>query len=179
MTISQFFRGELPRYRVGAQQYSMATVTGIYIAPSGGEPLRSQVRVEVCAGVGIVGDRYFSKTGSFSHKQTGLPDREITLIESEVIEAFNRAHNCQFVAGDFRRNLVTRGVALNDLVGKTFVVGNVQLKGIRLCEPCAYLGELLVKEVVASLVHRGGLRAQILNDGQIEVGDQVHAVVLD
>lgn len=149
----------------------MAIITAIFIAPSGGEALQQLAQAELRAGRGIVGDRYFNKTGTWSHRPTGKPDREVTLIQSEVIEAFNSDHNCRFGEGEFRRNLVTRGVTLNDLVGKTFTVGEVKLRGIRLCEPCAYLGELLVKEVVAGLLHKGGLRAQILNDGQIREGD--------
>jgi MOSC domain-containing protein YiiM len=103
----------------------------------------------------------------------GGPDREVTLIEAEAIEALPRDEGVAFEASESRRNLVTRGVALNHLVGREFRVGSVPLRGIRLCEPCVHLESLTRPGVKAGLTHRGGLRAQLLGDGEIRVGDPV------
>ena len=127
---------------------------------------------ELISGQGVVGDRYLNGTGTFSKKLAGLPDVELTLIESEEIDSFNVQFNYQFGYGEFRRNIVTTGVRLNDFEGKEFTVGNVRLKGIRLCEPCAHLANILTQDIMPELVHRTGLRAQILTSGTIKVGDQ-------
>ena len=81
-----------------------------------------------------------------------------------------------FTAADARRNVVTLGVRLNDLVGQEFCVGAVRIRGLRLCEPCSYLAKRSVPEVLKGLVHKGGLRAQILSEGVIGVGDRIEAV---
>jgi MOSC domain-containing protein YiiM len=98
----------------------------------------------------------------------------VTLIEIEAIEALERDYGVKLSPGDARRNIVTRGVALNHLVGKEFRVGEVVLRGIRLCEPCQHLVQLTGQEkVLPGLVHRGGLRAQVVKGGVIRVGDAV------
>ena len=123
------------------------------------------------AGRGLEGDRYFKGTGTFWKPE---PDRELTLIEIEAIEEFARNSGIELDSSEGRRNLVTRGVSLNDLVGREFQVGGVRLRGIRLCEPCSHLARLTGhKEIVRGMRHRGGLRAQILTDGLIRVGDEV------
>ena len=101
------------------------------------------------------------------------PDREITLIEAEAIEAVPREYGVELSPAEARRNIVTRGVALNHLVGREFRVGNVVLRGIRLCEPCEHLERLTRPGVLEALVHRGGLRAQIVSGGTIQVGDSI------
>lgn len=151
----------------------MSRVVGIYRASAAGEPLQPLDEAELEAGRGLVGDRYYLQTGTFSQKLTGKPDREITLIEAEAIEAFNREFAFSFSHGDFRRNVVTEGVALNDLEGREFSVGAVRLKGIRLCEPCAYLAGLLTDQLLPAMVHKSGLRAQILQGGRIFPGDSI------
>ena len=123
------------------------------------------------AGRGLEGDRYFNQTGTYSNSPK--PGREVTLIESEAIEALERDLKIRLEPRDSRRNIITRGVPLNHLVGRTFRVGDVSLKGIRLCEPCSYLEGLTTIGVKDGLLHRGGLRAQILSDGAIRVGDKV------
>jgi MOSC domain-containing protein YiiM len=115
------------------------------------------------AGLGLEGDRYF--------REGNEPDREITLIEAEAVEALVRDEKVPFEVSESRRNVVTRGVALNQLVGREFSVGAARLKGIRLCEPCNYLQKLTRPGVLKGLVHRGGLRARIVQDGPIRVGD--------
>lgn len=149
----------------------MSNIKGIFIAESSQSPMVSVPSVELVAGKGVVGDRYFSGNGTFSKKLAGLPDVELTLIESEEIDSFNSKLNYQFGYGEFRRNIVTVGVRLNDLEGKEFTVGNVRLKGVRLCEPCAHLAGILTKDIMPELVHRTGLRAQIIKGGIIEVSD--------
>lgn len=132
--------------------------------------MQSVTAVETVAGKGIVGDRKFREgTGG---KKDG-PDREITLIESEAIEAVNRDYVLRLDPIESRRNVLTRGVALNHLVGREFTVGSVRLRGLRLCEPCAHLENLTRKGVMRALLHRGGLRAQIIEGGPIRVGDPI------
>jgi MOSC domain-containing protein YiiM len=118
----------------------------------------------------LEGDRYFLKHGTFFKP---APEYELTLIEAEAIEALRRDYNVELAPGEARRNLVTRGVPLNHLVGCEFHVGNVRVKGIRLCEPCNHLQTLVGREVIKGLRHRGGLRAQVLSEGEIRVGDAV------
>jgi len=108
--------------------------------------------------------------GTFSKP---LPDRELTLIEAEAIEAVKHEYDFELAPGDARRNVVTRGVALNHLVGREFQIGDVKIRGIRLCEPCKHLQRLTGRDVILGLTHRGGLRAQILTEGTIHVGDPV------
>ncbi len=127
--------------------------------------------VRAVAGKGLEEDRYFKQIGSYSHNPG--PDREVTLIEVEAIEAMKREYGVDIKPEDSRRNIATRGVPLNHLVGRDFRVGEVTLRGIRLCEPCGHMAEMTHKEVLRGLVHRGGLRAQILKSGMIRVGDSV------
>lgn len=148
---------------------SQGKVVSINIAKAGGEPVRSLEQVRAVAGKGLEGDRYFAKQGSFSNNPgTG---REVTLIESEAIDALERDCNVKLDYKDSRRNIVTRGVPLNHLVGREFRVGDVRMLGVRLCEPCNH--SFPDGNVKQALVHRGGLRAEILNDGTIRVGDAV------
>jgi MOSC domain-containing protein YiiM len=114
---------------------------------------------------GLLGDRYFMNNGSFSHwRGTG---RALTLVEAEVLEDLG----LEFAAS--RRNVVTRGVALNDLVGRRFAVGQVECLGRRLCEPCRHLEKLEGEGLLRTMAGRGGLRADVLSDGPIAIGDTV------
>lgn len=127
-------------------------------------------RVQALAGRGLEGDRYQAKAGTFS-KNPGK--RDVTLIESEALESYARESGKKLSAAESRRNLLTRGVRLNDLVGREFQVGAVRLLGLRLCEPCTHLARLTHPEVLPGLVHRGGLFAEILNDGELQAGDAI------
>jgi MOSC domain-containing protein YiiM len=98
---------------------------------------------------------------------------EITLIEIEALQAIHRDYDVPLNPGESRRNILTQGIPLNHLVGKEFMVGEVSLLGIRLCEPCAHLAGLTQKKVLPALVHRGGLRAKLLTEGIIRRGDSV------
>jgi MOSC domain-containing protein YiiM len=132
--------------------------------------MRETVEVNAVAGKGIEGDRYFLGTGKYS-SSPGV-SRDITLIEIETIEALRRK-GVLLDPGDARRNVVTRGVPLSHLVGRTFLIGDVRLHGTRLCEPCSYLETLTQKGVLKELVHRGGLRADIITGGTIRIGDAI------
>ena len=146
-------------------------VVSIYVAAKAGIPTETRHQVEAIAGRGLEGDRYFDGTGHWSNSP-GV-SREITLIEIESIEALAHEKNIEITPAAVRRNLVTRGVPLNHLVGREFQVGGVRLRGTRLCEPCQYLEGLTTKGVLAGLIHRGGLRADIVSGGTIRVGDLV------
>lgn len=147
-------------------------VEAIHVATSGGAPMQAVREAELVAGRGISGDRYFAGLGEFSPAEQD-PDHELTLIEAEEIERFNAEGGFAFAAGSFRRNVVTRGIRLNDLVGVDFSLGGVSLRGIRLCEPCRYLAGLVHESVVRDMLHRCGLRSAILSGGHVRVGDLV------
>ena len=144
------------------------TVDSIHIAPAAKAPTQAVDAVEAVPGAGLKGDRYFLKQGTFFKPE---PDFELTLIEAEAIEAAMREYKVALPPGEVRRNVVTRGVPLNHLVGHDFAIGDVRVRGIRLCEPCGHLEALTGLPVIKSLRHRGGLRAQILTQGVIRVGD--------
>ncbi|HEX6312667.1 MAG TPA: MOSC domain-containing protein [Acidimicrobiia bacterium] len=148
-------------------------LAGIYTSATAGAPMESQPEVRVIAGVGLEGDRYATGQGNFSAKPgTG---RQVTLVEQEAIAAL-RAGGVELAGHETRRNLVTEGVPLNHLVGRTFRVGDVVLQGVRLAEPCAYLASLTRPGVSRALVHRGGLRADVVDGGIVRVGDAITPV---
>jgi len=147
-------------------------VESIHIATAAEAPMRGVPEIQALAGVGLEGDRYATVSGSFSAKPK--PGRQVTLIEAEAIEALEQELGLRLAPGESRRNLVTRGVALNHLVGRDFTVGAVRLRGYELCEPCQGLARMTAKpQILPGLVHRGGLRAEILDGGLIRVGDAV------
>jgi MOSC domain-containing protein YiiM len=147
-------------------------VVSIHVAPDAGKPLVEVKETRAVPGKGLAGDRYFDKHGTYSGRPgTG---REVTLIEAEALEAAKKDYAIELEPGSHRRNVVTRGVALNHLVGREFTVGAARLKGTRLCEPCTYLEELLaVPRSKLSLVHRGGLRCDVVSEGVIKAGDSI------
>jgi len=147
------------------------TVRQICIAPAAGAGMELANEVLAIPGKGISGDRYGESTGHYSDKPG--PDREITLIEQEAIDALGRESGIALQPKDARRNIITVGVPLNHLVNHEFTVGPVRLRGIRLCEPCSHLEALTQDGVLRGLIHRGGLRAQILTQGPIRVGDPI------
>lgn len=152
------------------------SVVSINIADQEGAEVRSLEEAELIVGRGIVGDRYFVDDQS-------EPEQQVTLIAVEEIERFNESNKLAVKAAQVRRNIVTKGVALNDLVRVEFKVGAVTLEGLELCEPCKYVAEGLVKhysitklsvpEIVAALVHRAGLRARIIAGGTVRPGDLI------
>lgn len=146
-------------------------VVSIYIAEQAAGAMEAKEEVKAVAGKGLEGDRYFEGTGRWS--KNAEVSREVTLIEIEAIEGLRREKNIAISPGAARRNIVTRGVPLNHLVGREFQVGTVRLRGTRLCEPCAYLEGLTQQGVLAGLIHRGGLRSEIVTGGTIRVEDVV------
>lgn len=150
-----------------------AQLIGIFRAAEAEAVMESVAEGRLEAGRGLVGDRYHSGNGTFSDELKGKPDVELTLIESEQIDQFNEAEQLDLDYGSARRNLVTKGVDLNALVGARFSVGEVMLEGVRLCEPCAHLARIVAKQVLPALVHRAGLRAKVVTGGVIHAGDEV------
>ena len=144
----------------------MASVKLICISPvAGGETIAIDA-ITTIAGRGIKGDRYCTLDTE--------PSRQITLIECEVIDQFNQETASKLSYEMFRRNLVTEGVQLNNLVGETFYVGEVWFRGHELCEPCRYLQDRLkVTDLVKRLTHKGGLCCEVLTSGTIRSGDNL------
>jgi MOSC domain-containing protein YiiM len=145
-------------------------VEAVMLARSAGSAMASAPSALAVAGRGLEGDRYFDGEGTFSNPHAQGTD--LTLVEAEALEAVEVPGGA-LTAADARRNVVTRGVALNALVGRRFAIGPVECIGRRLCEPCAHLQELTRPGVLRELVHRGGLRADIVTGGTISVGDDV------
>jgi MOSC domain-containing protein YiiM len=148
-----------------------ACIIAIYIAQRGARPT-PQSPAQLEAGKGVVGDRYYDGGGTFSEKLAGNRKSEVTFIAAEEIDAFNAAQHETLGYGDVRRNIVTRGVQLRDLIDCEFSIGPVKFLGIEHCEPCAHLAATVNPKVLPHLVHTG-LRAAILSSGTIEVGDEV------
>jgi MOSC domain-containing protein YiiM len=149
----------------------MGSVEGIYIAPERRAATRPVDEVQAVAGRGLEGDRYYAGEGTWSGERD--PGRDITLIEAEAIEGLARDDGIELRPGEARRNVVTRGIGLNDLVGHRFTVGSVECVGHELCDPCNHLQKMTKPGVLKGLVNRGGLRADIVTGGRITVGDQV------
>ena len=143
----------------------MGRVEEINIGPFGEMPAPVQT-VEAHAGRGLAGNRYYFDDGA-------EPGRALTLIAAEALEGLAAEHGIQLNAAETRRNVLTRGIDLNALVGKRFRVGDVECEGVELCEPCTSLEAMTRPGVIKGLVHRGGLNADILTDGVISVGDEV------
>jgi MOSC domain-containing protein YiiM len=150
---------------------SRAAIVSIHIASAEGEPTFPVDEIRAVEGRGLEGDRYFTLSGKFSKRHK--PERDVTLIEAEALEALALDHGIELGLGDSRRNIVTRGVSLNDLVGREFAVGDAVFKGIKLCHPCAYLESMTKDGVREGLKNRGGLNAQIVSGGMIRPGDPI------
>jgi len=162
----------------GMQPLWRGNVTGLYIAPAAGDPMHSLHTATLVEGRGIEGDRYYSQSGTHSSDDDEEPAYEVTLIEGETIEAIRRDKRMELDPGTPRRNIVTRGFALNHLVHRTFRIGEVVLRGIALREPCPNLLETTSHKLMVGLIHRGGLGAQIVKGGVIHVGDTIEEVHL-
>lgn len=144
----------------------MYSVVNICITSESGKKMESINSIKVIANKGIVNDRYF--------KENNDKNNQITLIESENVHYYNKISGTNFMPTDFRRNVITKGISLNKLVGKEILIGDVRLKIHDLCEPCRYLQELLgEKNLVKKLLNRGGLRCELLTNGNINVNDPI------
>jgi hypothetical protein len=153
----------------------MSSVIQILTAAAPTVAMESRPSVRAVPGKGLVGDRYYVGTGTFSPLPQ-KPEFELTLIEREQIERFARESGLPFTAQDARRNIVTEGIDLNALVGREFLLGKVRARGIELCEPCTHLAKLSFPETLDGLVHKAGLRAQVLSEGTISVGDAITVI---
>jgi Uncharacterized protein conserved in bacteria len=145
----------------------MAVVAHIFVAPRRGEAMQSVDSVEALEGAGLRGDRYTAVASRFT------PNHQVTLIEVEHIEDFTRSTGLALAPDAPRRNIVTRGVRLNALVGKRFRIGAALLEGMELCEPCGLFAKRTHREVRKAFAGKGGLRARVLSSGEIGVGDLV------
>jgi MOSC domain-containing protein YiiM len=152
----------------------LGKVLSIQIAPNAVDKLNNLEQVQAVAGKGLEGDRYYNRTGTYSNKHD--ESREATFIEAEALEALGSEYRIELNGAESRRNITTRGVALNHLVGKQFKAGGATFLGIRLCEPCTHLEEVSGKSARKGLIHRGGLRAQIVESGLVHVGDDVETL---
>jgi MOSC domain-containing protein YiiM len=151
-----------------------ARIEAIHIAQAVGAPTIALERVRAVAGVGLEGDRYALGSGHWSDDDR--VDRDLTLVEAEVIEDLAATDGIVLEAGETRRNLTTRGIRLNELVGRRFGIGDVECEGTRLCEPCQYLTDSIGKPILKPLVHRAGLRARILSSGEIAIGSEIRVL---
>ena len=145
----------------------MAEVFKLGIAAKNNQPIKEVNSIEVLANKGIVGDRHFNDFND--------PYNQLSLIESENIDEYNIKFGLNIPYIDFRRNIVTKGIQLNDLIGKKLKVGNVELEGIELCRPCRHLTEMLYqKNIIKEFMRKGGLRCQILSSSKISIGDKIN-----
>ena len=147
----------------------MSKIIGLGIAKNSSQKIEESSKIKLIAGKGIVGDRHFHESNSVRN--------QITLIESENIDYYNNKFNTNYSYLDFRRNVVTKGIQLNNLVGKKLLIGNVKVQGHDLCRPCKHLEETLKgKDVIKEFLRRGGLRCEILNSGIITIGDEIKVI---
>ena len=147
----------------------MAKVFKLGIAANNNQPIREVNSIEVLENKGILGDRHFHDFND--------PYNQISLIESENIDEYNIKFGLDIPYIDFRRNVVTKGIQLNELIGKKLKVGSVELEGIELCRPCKHLTEMLdQKNILKEFLRKGGLRCQILSSAKIKIGDIVKVI---
>jgi MOSC domain-containing protein YiiM len=150
------------------------TLVGIYTASEAAKPLVPNTELQAIEGAGLEGDRYATATGTFSDRVG--PDRQVTFVEREAVAAANDAAGIELGENETRRNLVTEGVPLDQLIGRTFRVGDVVFRGIKTCPPCAHLERLTRPGVRAALENRGGIRAEIVQGGTLRIGDEITVV---
>ena len=151
------------------EKSAQGTVVGIHVAPAAGTAMHAVEEVLAVEGKGLAGDRYFAGAGVPTEpEQSG---KHVTLVETEALDALHQDYGIDVQPSETRRNIATRGVSLNDLVGHEFIIGEVRLRGVELCEPCVH--SVPTPKALRGLVHRGGLRADIIASGTIHVGDSV------
>ena len=150
-----------------AEASAAGRVEAIFIGAEHGELPHAVESVRAIAGKGLEGNRHFDE---------GRPESELTLIEAEALEALQVEHGIELDAASSRRNVLTRGVPLNDLVGERFRVGELECRGIELCEPCLHLQSMTKPGIIDGLVHRAGLNAEIIVGGELRRGDPVEQI---
>ena len=150
----------------------MSKIIEIGITKESNKEIEKVKFIEVVAGKGIKGDRYFNDINE--------EGKQLTLIESENIDYYNRKYNTNFSYVDFRRNIITKNIELNDLVGKTLSIGKIIVQGNDLCRPCKELQEKLgIDNYIKEFLRRGGLRCKILNNSSIKIGDEIRVLYND
>lgn len=149
-------------------------VDAIYVASASVAPARAREQADAVAGRGLRGDRYFEGTGHFS--RPGKTGQDLTLVAAEALAALRAETGIALDGAAARRNIVTSGIDLNALVGRRFAIGEAQCVGRRWCEPCAHLQRLTEPGVLRGLIHRGGLRADVVRGGRIRAGDPVRTI---
>jgi len=154
----------------GGRPHLRGQVTAIALADTAEGPMRLVEQADALAGRGLSGDRYAAKAGTFTPAGGSGSGYDLTLIEAEALDELELPGVGHLAYAEARRNVVTRGIDLNALVGRRFRIGDIECIGQRLCEPCAHLERLTTKGVLRGLIHRGGLRADIMSDGRIECG---------
>ena len=146
-------------------------VIGLFTAVAAGEPMRSHESVEVVAGLGIADDRYATRRGHWSDPR--WRDQQLTLVDSELLDELGLAPHA------LRRNVVTQGIDLHDLIGLEFAIGDAVMRGQRICLPCGYIGRLNGRpSLLAELAGRGGIRVSVVRGGTIHVGDEIRILGL-
>ena len=151
-------------------------VEAIALAEHATGPMRAVTQVHALAGRGLDGDRYAAKAGTFTPDNDTARGYDLTLIEAEVLDDLTLPDGGKIDYAEARRNVITSGIDLNALVGRRFRVGDAECLGQRLCEPCSHLERLTAKGVLRELIHRGGLRADVLTDGQISNGAVIETI---
>ena len=147
----------------------MSKIIKIGITENNNKKINEVNVIDLVAGKGIIGDRHF--------KNYNDPYNQLSIIESESIDEYNKKYNLSIRYLDFRRNIVTKGIGLNDLIDKKILIGNVQLDIIDLCRPCRHLSEKLDKDnIIKEFLRKGGIRCGILNDGKISINDQIKII---
>ena len=148
------------------------TVELLAVAPAAEAPVQLVTQARALAGRGLEGDRYAAGLGTFSPRGSHKPGYELTLIAAEVVEELT-ARDARLDFASTRRNVLTRGIDVNALVGREFTIGDVRCRGLRLAEPCAHLERLAGPGLLRPLIHRGGLRVDILSNGTITAGSTI------
>jgi uncharacterized protein YcbX len=151
-------------------------IVAIHVASGAGAPMQAVAAAEAIAGEGLVGDRYRAGTGFYSLAATDPGAREVTLIAEEALAAVRQETGIVLGPAEHRRNLTTRAMALDSLLGRRFRIGEVIGEGVRPCPPCTHLEEITGKPVMKPLIHRGGIRARIVAGGWIRVGDPIEVI---
>ena len=147
----------------------MSKVIRLGIAKNNNQKIQEVERIELLSGKGVVGDRHFEENNDVRN--------QVTLIESESIDYYNNKFKTNYSYLDFRRNVVTKGIQLNDLVGKKLLIGSVKMQGHDLCRPCKHLEETLKgQDIIKEFLRRGGLRCEILNSGIVNIEDEIKVI---
>jgi len=147
----------------------MSNIIKIGITENNNKKINEVSSIDLVTGKGVIGDRHF--------KDYNDPFNHLSIIESESIDEYNKKYNLDIPYLDFRRNIVTRGIRLNDLVDKQILIGDVQLNVIDLCRPCLHLSEKLDKDnIIKEFLRKGGIRCEILNDGKISINNQIQII---